>query len=37
MAIGYRPTVKLEIMEVYQRIDKELKEKIREYLKNIKP
>lgn len=27
----------LERMEVYQRIDKELKEKIREYLKNIKP
>lgn len=24
-------------MKVYQRIDKELKEKIREYLKNIKP
>nr|DAX79393.1 MAG TPA: winged helix-turn-helix transcription repressor [Caudoviricetes sp.] len=33
MAIGYKPTVKLERMEVYQRIDKELKEKIREYLK----
>ena len=28
---------KLERVEVYQRIDKELKEKIREYLKNIKP
>ena len=27
----------LERMEVYQRIDKELKEKIREYLKKIKP
>lgn len=27
----------LEKMKVYQRIDKELKEKIREYLKNIKP
>jgi len=27
----------LERMKVYQRIDKELKEKIREYLKNIKP
>ena len=26
-----------ERIEVYQRIDKELKEKIREYLKNIKP
>lgn len=26
----------LERMKVYQRIDKELKEKIREYLKNIK-
>ena len=27
----------LEKMKVYQRINKELKEKIREYLKNIKP
>lgn len=27
----------LERMKVYQRIDKELKEKIREYLKNMKP
>ena len=27
----------LERMKVYQRIDKELKEKIREYLKKIKP
>lgn len=26
-----------ERIEIYQRIDKELKEKIREYLKNIKP
>ena len=28
---------KTERIKVYQRIDKELKEKIREYLKNIKP
>nr|DAP28142.1 MAG TPA: winged helix-turn-helix transcription repressor [Caudoviricetes sp.] len=32
MAIGYKPTAKLERMEVYQRIDKEFKENIREYL-----
>jgi len=27
----------LERIKVYQRIDKQLKEKIREYLKTIKP